>query len=50
VDAQTFGRKDKSGRRQQRPEPRIQTSDYRITKDGKMHKQDQRQLKTKLGG
>jgi hypothetical protein len=28
ADVKTFGRKDASGRRQQRPEPRIQTSDH----------------------
>ena len=48
ADAQTFGRRDASGRRKQRPEPRIQTSDHRTTQDGKMHKQDQRELKTNL--
>jgi len=48
ADARTFGRRDASGRRKQRPEPRIQTSDHRTTKDGKMHKQDQRELKTNL--
>ena len=44
----TFGRKDASGRRKQTPQPRIQKSDYRTTQDGKMHKQDQRELKTEL--
>lgn len=44
----TFGRKDASGRRKQTPQPRIQKSDYRTTQDGKMHKQDQKELKTEL--
>ena len=48
ADAQTFGRKDASGRRKQTPQPRIQKSDYRTTQDGKMHKQDQKELKTEL--
>ena len=48
ADAQTFGRKDASGRRKQSPKPRIEKSDYRTTEDGKMNKQDQRELKTNL--
>jgi len=48
ADAQTFGRKDASGRSKKSPQPRIQKSDYRTTQDGKMHKQDQRELKTDL--
>lgn len=48
AEAQTFGRKDASGRRKQTAKPRIEKSDYRTTEDGKMHKQDQRELKTEL--
>lgn len=48
AEAQTFGRKDASGRSKQSPKPRIEKSDYRTTQDGKMHKQDQRELKTEL--
>ena len=48
ADAQTFGRKDASGRRKQSPKPRIEKSDYRTTQDGKMNKQDQKELKTNL--
>jgi hypothetical protein len=46
--AQTFGRKDASGRSKKSPKPRIEKSDYRTTQDGKMHKQDQKELKTNL--
>lgn len=48
AESQTFGRKDASGRRKQTAKPRIEKSDYRTTQDGKMHKQDQRELKTEL--
>lgn len=48
AEVQTFGRKDASGRSKQTAKPRIEKSDYRTTQDGKMHKQDQRELKREL--
>ena len=44
----TFGRKDASGKSKGLPKSRIEKSDYRTTQDGKMHKQDQKELKTNL--
>ena len=48
ADSMTFGRKDASGKSKGLPKSRIEKSDYRTTQDGKMHKQDQKELKTNL--
>jgi hypothetical protein len=49
ADAEHWGRKDASGKRKGLPKPRIQKNrDYRTTKAGKMHGQDQSKLKRDL--
>jgi hypothetical protein len=49
ADAEHWGRKDASGKSKGLPKPRIQKNrDYRTTKAGKMHGQDQSKLKRDL--
>jgi hypothetical protein len=48
AEVQNFGRKDASGKSKGLPKSRIQKSDYRTTAAGKMHKQDQSELKREL--
>jgi hypothetical protein len=48
ADVSNFGRKDASGKYKGLPKSRIEKSDYRTTASGKMHKQDQSELKREL--
>ena len=48
ADVSNFGRKDASGKYKGLPKSRIEKSDYRTTASGKMHKQDQAELKREL--
>jgi hypothetical protein len=48
AEVSNFGRKDASGKSKGLPKSRIEKSDYRTTASGKMHKQDQSELKREL--
>ena len=48
AEVSNFGRRDASGKYKGLPKSRIEKSDYRTTASGKMHKQDQSELKREL--